>query len=349
MEKLSIAGRAVGPGEKPWIIAEIGSNHNGDMELCRQLVDEAAASGADAVKFQSWSKQSLIGRAEYRRNTAYCAAERNGSTLEQQVERYQLTPEQHREIADHCRERGIVFFSSCFSSAEVDLLMALDVPAFKIASMDVNYPQLLDYVASMKKPILLSTGLATLGEIERACGIIRSGGAPLALLHCVSIYPSPPEIVNLRNMDVLRAAFDVPVGYSDHTLGTAIPLAAIAMGACIIEKHFTLDKSLPGWDHSVSADPAEMRELTRGACEVFAALGSPVRSLTPAQLEKRKTFRRRMIARGPLKKGHRLTAADVDFKRPGTGIHPDEAAYVLNRCIARDLADEDEIEWTDVV
>lgn len=347
MESVTIADRVLGPGEPPYIIAEIGANHNGDMELCRRLIDAAKDCGADAVKFQSWSKRSLISKAEYARNTRYAAAD--APSLEEAVERYQLSEAQHREIADYCRTRGITFFSSCFAPEEVDLLESLDAPAYKIASMDVNHLPLLEYVARTGKPIILSTGMATLGEVERALRVLRcAGSGPVVLLHCVSIYPAPPDIIHLRTMETWRNAFDVPVGYSDHTLGTAVPLAAVALGACAIEKHFTLDKSLEGWDHAISADPAELRALVEGSRSVFAALGGTARVISEAEFEKRKAFRRRMVARRDLRKGERLTERDVDFKRPGTGIQPDELPYVLGRAVVRDVAMDEELEWSDL-
>jgi N-acetylneuraminate synthase len=349
MEKLNIAGRMVGSGEPPYIVAEIGANYNGDMDLCRKHIDAAKECGADAVKFQSWTKQSLISKAEYQRNTKYSSSGQKLPSLEEAVEQYQFTPQQHREVSAYCNDIGMVFFSSCFSFEEVDLLESLDVPVHKIASMDVNHLPLLEYVAHTGKPIILSTGMATLGEIGRALDVLRDNGSgPIALLHCVSIYPSPPEIVNLQNIGTLQHAFGVPVGYSDHTLGTAIPLASVALGACMIEKHFTIDKAIPGWDQALSADPAEMRTIVEGSREIFAALGSPLRVVGKPELEKRKSFRRRMVAKRALKQGERLTAADVDFKRPGTGIGPDELAYVVGRALIRDVEAEAELEWSDL-
>jgi N,N'-diacetyllegionaminate synthase len=348
VEQLSISGRTIGPGYPPYIIAEIGANHNGDMALCRRLIEAARACGADAVKFQSWTKRSLISQAEYARNTRYSGDGRT-PTLEQAVEQYQLSPARHREIAAYCRDQGIVFFSSCFSREEVDLLESLDAPAFKIASMDVNHLPLLEYVASTGRPVLLSTGMATLGEVERALAVLQAHGAgPVALLHCVSIYPCPPELTNLRLIETWRRVFGVPVGYSDHTLGTAVPLAAVALGACVIEKHFTLDHALPGWDHSISADPAELQELVQGAASVFLALGTGVRALGPEETDKRKVFRRRMVATRPLRRGERVAPEDVEFKRPGTGIQPDELPYVVGRALTRDVAAEEELEWADL-
>ena len=348
MEELNIQGRQIGPNAPPYIVAEIGANHNGDMDLCRKLIDAATDCGADAVKFQSWSKASLISKPEYARNTRYGPDARRLPSLEDEVERYQLTPAQHRDVAAYCWERKITFFSSCFSFEEVDMLQSLDVPAYKVASMDVNHLPLLEYVGRTGKPVILSTGLATLGEIERALATLRSAGAgAVALLHCVSIYPSPPEIVNLRNIDTLRRAFDVPVGYSDHTLGAAIPLASVALGACIIEKHFTLDKGMDGWDHAVSADPEELTCLVQEGRNIFAALGTTVRTINDTQMAKRKVFRRRMVTKRRLTKGEVLGHADVDFKRPGTGICPDELGYFVGRPVLRDVEAEDELEPSD--
>ena len=350
MEKLNLNGRLVGPGEPPYIIAEIGANHNGDMELCRRMIDSAKSCGADAVKFQSWTKDSLVSKAEYARNTSYADKDKHFGSLEEMVEKYQFTPEQHFEIADYCQTRDIAFLSSCFSPDEVDLLERLNVPAFKIASMDINYLPLLQYVGSKKRPVILSTGMCTVGEIERAVSELRDAGSgPIALLHCISIYPPAMEDIHLRNIASLQEAFDVPVGFSDHSLGTAIPLAAIALGACMIEKHFTLTKDLPGWDHAISADPAELSVIAQDGRNIFTALGSTVRTVTVAELEKRKKFRRRAILARALKAGHLLEAGDLKFQRPGTGIDPDQAAYAIGRKIKSDLPCDHELEWSDLV
>jgi N-acetylneuraminate synthase len=345
---LTINGREIGSGEPPFIIAEIGSNHNGSIDLAFRLIDAARECGVDAVKFQSWSKSSLISTAEYARKSRYSGDGGLGG-LEQEVERYQLTPAQHHEIADYCRRAGVLFLSSVFSPAEVQLLDDLGVPAFKVASMDVTHLPLLACVARRNKPVILSTGMATIGEVERALHVLRAeGSGPVVLLHCVSKYPTPPGEVHLRNMVTLARTFEVPVGYSDHTIGTAIPVAAVALGACMIEKHFTLERTMPGWDHAISADPPEMRALVGGARDAFAALGSAVRNVDAAELEKRKSFRRRIVAAKALKRGTRLTADDVDFKRPGTGIGPDELGYAVGRMLSRDLERDEELEWADL-
>lgn len=349
MEAVKIGKRQVGDGFPPYVIAEIGSNHNGDMNLCRKLVDTAKACGADAVKFQSWSRNSLISRAEYARNTSYSDKKRHFGSLEEMVERYQFTPEQHREMSGHCREKGIEFLSSCFAPEEVDLLESLGVPAHKIASMDVNHLPLLRYVARTGKPIVLSTGMASLAEVATAVDTLRQNGArQIILLHCVSIYPPDVEDIHLRNIPMLRETFDVPVGFSDHTLGATIALAAVALGACIVEKHFTLDKNMDGWDHWISADPPELRTIVQEAKTVFASLGSRARTVSPAEMEKRRKFRRRIVARVALPKGHRLAEADINFKRPGTGVHPNELKYVTGRVLLRDVEADHELEWSDM-
>jgi N,N'-diacetyllegionaminate synthase len=347
MELLDLNGHIVGPGHPPYIIAEIGSNHNGDMDLCRRLVDAATECGADAVKFQSWSRETLIGKAEYARNTSYLDTHRHFGSLEEMVVKYQFTPDQHMDIAAYCKSAGITFLSSPFSPGEVDLLESLDVPCFKIASMDVNNLPFLEYVGNKGKPVLLSTGMATLGETERALACLRENGSGLvALLHCVSIYPPAYGDIHLRNMATLERAFDVPVGFSDHTIGSAIPLAAIALGSCVIEKHFTLDKTMEGWDHWISADPMELKTIVDEGRNVFEALGSSFRTVSPAEMEKRSKFRRRAVLKRSLKKGETIGAADIDFKRPGNGINPDEIAYIVGRKVIQAMNEGDELEWS---
>lgn len=346
---VAVGERLVGDGEPPYVIAEIGANHNGDMALCRTLVDAAQQAGADAVKFQSWSKDSLISKAEYRRHPAYADPHRHCGSLETMVERYQFTADQHYEIARYCGERGITFLSSAFSPREIELLEDLGVVAHKVASMDVNHFILLERVAKTRKPVMLSTGMASLAEIDAAVSVLhenRSG--PIILLHCVAVYPPRSETINLRNIQMLRQAFCRPVGFSDHSIGTAVPLAAIACGACVIEKHFTVDKALEGWDHAISANPEELAAIVRDGRLVHAALGTTERVLSPEEREKRRGARRRIVLRRPIRAGALLALDDLDFKRPGTGIHPNEAVYVVGRRVTHDLLADDELEWSDL-
>jgi N-acetylneuraminate synthase len=336
----------IGPGKPPYIIAEVGSNHNGDMDLCRQLIDAAAEAGAHAVKFQSWTESSLIAEEEYVRNTEYSDKKRHFGSLRDMVKAYQLTAEQHRVAHAHCRARGVAFCSTPFSFEEVDLLEELDVPFFKIASMDVVYLPLLKYVARKQRPVVISTGMATLAEIERAVETVRcEGNEQIVLLHCVSIYPPDYATINLRNMETLRQAFDVPVGFSDHTLGTAIPLAAIAIGACVIEKHFTLDQEMAGWDHAISANPKQLRTIVAEGKHIFTALGTNRRTVGTDEMEKRKKFRRSLVAKRRLEQGHVLSESDFEAKRPGTGVGPDEIDYVLGRRLATGLIADQVLHW----
>jgi N,N'-diacetyllegionaminate synthase len=337
----------IGAGKPPYIIAEIGSNHNGDMDLCRQLIDAAALAGAHAVKFQSWTDTSLISEEEYARNTEYSDKKKHFGSLREMVTAYQLTASQHLEAHAHCRDRGIAFCSTPFSIEEVDLLESLAVPFFKIASMDIVHLPLLTYVARKQRPVLISTGMATLAEIDRAVETVRAeGNDQIVLLHCISIYPPEYETIHLRNMATLQQAFDVPVGFSDHTLGTAIPLAAIALGACVIEKHFTLDQNMAGWDHAISADPEQLRTIVADGRNIFNALGGNGRVVVAAEMEKRKKFRRSLVAQRDLHRGYVLTEADLDAKRPGTGIPPNEIAYVVGRRLSSDLAADQVLHWT---
>lgn len=347
MKPIEIDGILVGPGCSPYIIAEIGSNHNGDMDLCRRLIDSAAECGAHAVKFQSWTDKSLIAEEEYARNTSYSDKKKHFGSLREMVTAYQLTAEQHAIAAAHCKSRGIAFCSTPFASEEADLLEELDVPFFKIASMDVTYLSLLKHVARKQRPVIISTGMATLAEMERAVETVRAeGNEQIILLHCVSIYPPDYDTIHLRNIPALEQAFGVPVGFSDHTLGTAIPLAAIALGASVIEKHFTLDQDMEGWDHAISANPEQLRTIVREGKNIITALGDTRRTVSAAEMEKRKKFRRSLVTTRELQRGHVLTESDLGAKRPGTGIGPDEIQYVLGRRLAADLTADQLLIWS---
>jgi N-acetylneuraminate synthase len=349
MKKVMFGEFAVGPDNAPYVIAEIGSNHNGDMDICRRLIDAAADAGAQAVKFQSWTESSLIAKEEYDRNTQYSDKKRHFGSLREMVRTYQFTAEQHIEAHSHCKARGIAFCSTPFSIEEAELLESLDVPFFKIASMDIVNLPLLRHVARKQRPVVISTGMATLAEIEEAVETVRgANNDQIVLLHCVALYPPDYNMIHLRNMATLQEAFEVPVGFSDHTLGTAITLAAVALGACVIEKHFTLDKDMPGWDHSISADFDELQTIIKEGNNIFAALGSTRRTVSMEEIEKRKKFRRSLVARCALERGHVLTEDDINAKRPGTGISPNELHYVLGRKLARDIRMDEVIHWVDL-
>jgi N,N'-diacetyllegionaminate synthase len=346
---ISLGGTTVGDRHPPYIIAEVGANHNGDMDLCRKMIDAAAAAGAHAVKFQSWSESSLIAKEEYDRSPEYSDKRKHFGSLLEMVRAYQLTPEQHVLAQSYCKARGVEFCSSVFSVEEADLLESLDVPFFKIASMDIVNLPLLASVARKQRPMIMATGMATLAEVDRAVATVRGeGNEQIVLLHCVSIYPPEYDTIRLGNMEMLRQAFTVPVGFSDHTLGTSIPLAAIALGACLIEKHFTLDKNMAGWDHAISADAGELRTIAEEGRHVFDSLGGASRIVTHAEIEKRQKLRRSLVARHTLSRGHVLTNGDLTAKRPGSGISPDEMRYVLGRRLAAHIQEDQVIHWGDL-
>ena len=268
--------KTISDASGPYVIAEIGANHNGDMNVAKQLIDAAMECGCDAAKFQSWTPSSLISREEYEENTVYTDSEKKHfGSLEEMVTKYYLREEQHAELKEYCDNIGIDFCSSPFSKPEIDLLVKLDVPFLKIASMDINNIELLKHAARTGKPMVLSTGMSTLAEIESAVNTVESeGNMQIILLHCIAIYPPEFEDINLNNISMLRQTFGYPVGFSDHTIGTSIPLAATALGSCIIEKHFTLDKNTSGWDHEISADPGEMKCIVEESKNVVESLGS---------------------------------------------------------------------------
>ncbi len=338
MTGISIGSRQVGPGLPCFLIAEAGVNHNGDPDLARRLVDAAVAAGADAVKFQTFSAERLATaaapQADYqRRNTGIEESQRA------MLHRLELTAEAHRELMARCRERGILFLSSPFDEEGADLLDALGVLAFKIPSGEITNTPFLAHVARKGKPLILSTGMSTLAEVDTAVTIIRqAGNPPLALLQCVSNYPAAPEDINLRAMATLREAFQVPVGYSDHADGIEIALGAVALGACIIEKHFTLDRALPGPDHKASLEPAELAAMVQGIRRVELALGDGVKRPANGERNTASVARKSLVAAGDLPAGCVLRRDHLAIRRPGTGLPPGRLESVLGRRLRRALA-----------
>ncbi|MGC9337717.1 MAG: N-acetylneuraminate synthase family protein [Candidatus Cloacimonadia bacterium] len=347
---MKLGDREVSDFSIPFIIAEIGANHNGDMELARKMIDSAKDCGCDAVKFQSWTPDSLIAKEEYDRNQKYNdSPKKHFGSLKEMVEKYYLRPEWHMDLKHYCDDQDIIFCSTPFSPDEVDLLVKIDAPFIKVASMDINNIVLLRHIARKNKPIVLSTGMATLAEIENALKIIEGeGNTQIILLHCISIYPPEYQDIHLHNIPMLRQAFGYPVGFSDHTIGVSIPLASVALGVCLIEKHFTLDKNLPGWDHEISADPEEMKVIVEESKHIVKALGLYQRVVSQAEEEKKLKFRRSIVVNKDLLKDSIVTAEDIEFKRPGSGIRPDEDHYVIGRTLKRDLCKDELIRWEDL-
>jgi len=344
---MKIGNQEVEDFSKPYIIAEIGATHNGDMDLAKEIIDSAKQCGCDAVKFQSWTPDSLIAKEEYDRNQHYHdSPKKHFGSLKEMVEKYYLRAEQHHELKRYCDKIGIEFCSTPFSEDETDLLEELGVHFYKIASMDINNPRLLKHVAGKGKPIILSTGMSTLSEIENAIKTIeREGNHQIILLHCIAIYPPAYKDINLNNIPMLRQTFGYPVGFSDHSIGVSIPLASVALGSCVIEKHFTLDKDMSGWDHEVSANPEEMKMIVEESRNIAKALGSYGRVVNQAEEEKKLKFRRSVVVGKDLKKGHILTDKDLAFKRPGSGIRPDEANYLIGRTLKQDIVRDELLRW----
>jgi N-acetylneuraminate synthase len=328
-----------------FIIAEAGVNHNGSLELALQLIDAAKASGADAVKFQSFRADLLAtrsaGKAPYQERTT----EEAESQFEM-LERLQLDATAHRRLADYCRQVGIQFLSSPFDAQSADLLAAMNVPFYKIPSGEITNLPFLEHVASKNRPIILSTGMSTLGEVEEAVHVLQAAGAKrLTLLHCVTEYPAPYAEVNLRAMQTLKAAFGLPVGSSDHTPGIEIAIAAVALGAEVIEKHFTLDRSLPGPDHRASLEPAELQQMVEAIRHVEAALGTGIKAPAPCELPNLPVARKSVVAARAMQSGHRLAADDLEIKRPGNGLAPKLLSTLIGRTLRVSVDKDDIFQW----
>ena len=328
-----------------FIIAEAGVNHNGSLDLALRLVDAARASGADAVKFQTFRADLLATRSA--RKAPY--QERTTANAESQFEmlhRLELDAAAHRRLIDHCRQIGIQFLSSPFDTQSADLLATLDVPLYKVPSGEITNLPFLQYLAGKGRPLILSTGMSTLGEVEEAVQVLQAAGdTQLTLLHCVSEYPAPYAEVNLRAMLTLKAAFRLPVGYSDHTPGIEIAIAAVALGAEVIEKHFTLDRSLPGPDHASSLEPAELGQMVAAIRHVEAALGTGIKAPAPCELPNLPIARKSVVAARSLPAGHQLAAGDLDVKRPGNGIAPKLLPALIGRTLRAGVAKDEIINW----
>jgi N,N'-diacetyllegionaminate synthase len=331
MSSITIGDRRVGDGEPVFVIAEAGVNHNGDLAHALELVDVAAESGADAVKFQTFDPAELASTAaplaEYQRE--------GGQAAPGQVEMLsalRLDDEAFASVAARCAQRNVLFLSTPFDEGSADLLEALGVEAFKVGSGELTNLPFLRNLAGRRRPLLLSTGMATLDEVGEAVEAVRdAGGPPLALLHCVSSYPAPAEEANLRAMNALRERFAVAVGYSDHCLGMNVSLAAVALGATILERHFTVDRELPGPDQALSLEPDELADLIRRIREVEAALGDGVKRPQRSERENLGVARRSIVAARSMGPGERIDAASVTFKRPGGGLPPAIVGSVIGK------------------
>lgn len=334
---------------RTFVIAEAGVNHNGDPEQALRLADAARAAGADAVKFQTFRAEDVVTQgapaADYQqRNTG-------ASRQFDMIKALELDEAAHERVARHCADIGIEFFSTPFSLPAVDLLVRLGVRRLKLPSGEITNRPLLEKAAATGLPLLLSTGMATLDEVRSAVGWIQAqwagrGQAPqLLLMHCTSAYPAPAESLNLRAMVTLATTFGLPVGYSDHSLGSEAALGAVALGAQAIEKHFTLDRNLPGPDHRASAEPQEFAALVRSIRTLEAMLGDGVKRPHPIEHNTREVARRSVVTTRALPAGHVLRPEDLALRRPGTGIEPQALAQLSGRRLRQPVAADLPLQW----
>jgi N-acetylneuraminate synthase len=334
---MKLGGTAIGSGARVFVIAEAGVNHNGDVRMATRLVDAAVKAGADAVKFQTFSAGRLTV------STAPLAKYQKGGrsrarNQRQLLEKLELDEAAHRRLKAHCRKRGIGFLSTPFDEASADFLESLGVAAFKVSSGDLTNVLLLEHVAAKGRPVILSTGMASLGEVERAVGLFRKfPRTPLALLHCVSNYPADPADANLLAIPALRAAFGVPVGWSDHTEGTATAIAAVALGASIIEKHITLDRGLPGPDHKASMEPADFRRYVADIRMTERSLGDGEKRPAKSERDTARVARRSLVAARDIRAGETFDRDMIAALRPGTGLAPYCIDHFLGRRAARNI------------
>ena len=345
-ERFEIAGRMIGTAEPCYVVAEAGANHNRDLAVARELIDVAAAAGADAVKFQVYSGKALYSTKTPR--FRYLEGVGEDRPVHQLLEDVALPREWIGELVAHASAKGLPFFATPFDADAVRDLHDAGVPALKIASFEIVDLELVAAAAATGLPLIISCGMATYGEIDDALdAVARAGGREVALLHCASLYPAPPEIMNVRAMATIRRAFAVPVGLSDHTTGIAVALGARGLGMELLEKHFTLDRTMSGPDHPFAIEPPELEGLVSGIRAIEQALGSG-RLEGPSELEAQEMYRlarRSLIAACDIPEGTVITREHLVVKRPGFGIKPKHIDHVIGRRARVDIEQDDVITW----
>lgn len=345
MNKIKIGKKYIGYGEPAFIIAEMGVNHNGDMRLVRKIIDEAVEAGVDAIKFQKFTTEDLVTvnapKAKYQEATTD-----SSESQFKMLKKLELSTEQLKELKAYADQKGILSFATPFDENSVDFLEELDVEAYKIGSGDVTNIPLLKKVAMKGKPIILSTGMSTLSDVEEAVeAVFSQGNQKLILMHCTSNYPTDLKDVNLKAMDTVQQAFSLPTGYSDHTMGISVSVAAVARGAVAIEKHFTLDRSLEGPDHLASLEPDELKQLVSEIRNVEACLGSSIKKPAESELEVKLVAQKSIVATTNIKAGTILTSEMLTCKRPSTGIPPKYIDVVVGRKATVDILKDNVITW----
>lgn len=332
---------------RTYVIAEAGVNHDGRPDRALALVDAAAEAGADAVKFQTFDATEVTTRSAPKADYQSLRTDPAESQLEM-LKKFELTDEVYRQLLERCAERGIEFLSTPFDVPSVARLERFGVRAFKLASGELTNLIMLRELARLGKPVYMSTGMATLDEVRQGSRILTDAGVRTTLLHCTSAYPTASDQVNLRAIRTMADALGLPVGYSDHTTSLHIPAAAVALGAVVIEKHITLDRTLPGPDHAASLEPAEFALMVRGIREVELALGDGVKAPMPSEMSARAIVRRSLVAAKSLAAGRRLEARDLNAKRPGTGISPMELDRIVGRTLSRPLKKDQLLDLADL-
>jgi sialic acid synthase SpsE len=346
-----IGERRVGPGHPCYVIAEAGANHNRDLPTALRLIEVAVEAGADAVKFQTYTAEGLYSRQtpdmRYLKEKGLLD---NRESVWELIKRVEIPWEWHEELARHAASCGITFFSTPFEEAAVDVLESVGVPAYKMASYEVNHYPLIERVARTGKPVLISTGMASLGDIERALDAAAAAGAhDLMVMHCAVNYPPRFADLNLRAITTMRSAFGIPVGWSDHTPGHTADVVAVTLGACAIEKHFTLSRDQPGPDHPFALEPSELAAMVGAIRETEEALGSSVKRVTDAEADLFRLGRRSIVAARDVPAGGELTLADLAIKRPGFGIPVDALDQVVGRHVVRDVVGDQVLQSEDLV
>lgn len=344
----------------PYVIAEIGANHNGSMEMAKQMIRSAKDSGADAVKFQLYYPKDLCtydyycqlneGTVKLENVSMWKTEELGLNDVFEQVEKFAVQEQEHIEYFNFARQIGIDYATSVFTKEGVDFCIDQKVAFLKLASCDVTNLDLIEYCLSKDYPLLISLGMADLAEIDQIVRMIpEKSKSKITLLHCVSLYPPKETMVNLNFMNTIRNTFGIKVGYSDHSLGFTIPLAAATLRASVIEKHFTLDKNLPGWDHKVSANPEELGIICKESKRIIDSLGASIRIISEEEIEKRKKFRRSCVVKNALLKGQVVTQDNLLFKRPGTGISADRYNEIVGRRVNKNIDADKTLFWEDLI
>jgi len=346
LARISIGQLHIGDDVPPLVVAEIGANHDGDIQTAEKMVRAIAATGAKAVKFQTYTAEELVADPQ-RLVTTGAPGRETQETIGDLFRRVTLPREAHADLFQLAREMGLEPFSTPFSEAGVDFLMNLDVPCFKVAASDVNHLPMLRYLASTGKPIILSLGKCTLAEADTAIStLLKHGCRELCILHCIAQYPAPMEEMNLRVIPTLAHLYpECVVGFSDHSIGITAAIAASTLGAKLIEKHVTLSQQNPGPDHWFSANMDELQTLVQGVNDVHAALGHPRKQVVSCEAHERKTSIRSLVLRHAVKAGHRIQPEDLKVTRPGTGLSPQFFEAVVGLAVSRDLPENTVLQW----